>query len=81
MTKLFSRIKKLILMKKITQCYISQSKLLLLIMVLAISQFVTGQQNNAYWSKASISSLRGVDKVHRASHPEYFEVFNLSRSL
>ena len=65
-------------MKKITQCYISQSKLLLLIMVLAISQFVTGQQNNAYWSKASISSLRGVDKVHRASHPEYFEVFNLN---
>ncbi|WP_417199251.1 reprolysin-like metallopeptidase [Bizionia sp.] len=64
-------------MRKTTNYYFKKLKLLLLVFVLAFGPAVMAQQKNSYWSKTKEGSFNKADKVHRASQPSKFEVFNL----
>ncbi len=64
-------------MKKTTNYYLKLNKLLLLGIALMFGTTLMAQQSSRYWSKVTTQSLRTVDKVHRASQPSDFEVFNL----
>lgn len=64
-------------MKKITKNYLKMNQLLLLAIIFMCGSALMAQQSNGYWSKASKGTFAKMDKVHRASHPAKYEVFNL----
>jgi len=52
-------------------------KYLLLLLMTICTMFLFSQNRNDYWVKASVEKLKDVEKVHRASHPKTFEIFQL----
>jgi len=52
-------------------------KQLLLLLMTFFTMFLFSQNRNSYWKKASKEKLESELKVHRASHPKHFEVFEL----
>ncbi|MFD0963445.1 reprolysin-like metallopeptidase [Pseudofulvibacter geojedonensis] len=52
-------------------------KLMLLALIIFNSVALFAQDNNRYWTKASKEKLSSAKKVHRASQPRTFEVFQL----
>jgi len=52
-------------------------KQMMLLLMTFCTMFLFSQNRNSYWKKTSKEKLETELKVHRASHPKHFEVFEL----